>query len=97
MELIDFYNEPPFYFYSLSESSVETKDIYGYTPINSSSSNGLLEIVKYLYETCHADVETKDNFRSTPINYALLNDHLDIVKYVMQMLKLLLKMIILKL
>ena len=50
-----------FYFYSLLGSDAETEDDDGFTPINTASENGHLEVVKYLYETCYADVETKDN------------------------------------
>ena len=52
-ELIEFFNEPLFYSYSLSGSNVEIKDKSGRTSINNASEKGHLEIVKYLYETCH--------------------------------------------
>ena len=37
-------------------SDVETKNEYGFTPINNASYNGHLEVVKYLYEKCHAKI-----------------------------------------
>ena len=60
-EFVECYNEPLFYFTSLSVADVETKDNLKRTPINGASSNGNNEVVQYLYETCHATVETKDN------------------------------------
>ena len=60
---------------------VEMKDKYECTPISIASSNGYLNIVKYLYETCHADVETKDKHGKSPINLASHNGHLDVVMY----------------
>ena len=62
-------------------SDVETKDEYGWTPINNASENGHLEVVKYLYEKCHSDVETKNEYGFTPINRASCNGHLEVVKY----------------
>ena len=80
-EFIEYYNEPLFYFYSLSGSNVETEDKNGRTPLSHASSNGLFEVVKYLYQQCHADVETKDNYGYTPISWASFFGHHEIVKY----------------
>ena len=60
-QCVKYYNEPLFYYYISDGLNIETKDYYGFTPINNASSNGLIEIVKYLYETYHVDVEQKDN------------------------------------
>ena len=62
-------------------ANIETKNKYGFTPINSASYNGRLDVVKHLYEKCHADVETEDKCGRTPINNASLNDHYEVVKY----------------
>ena len=48
------------YLHEECHSDVETKNIYGNTPINNASCYGHLSVVKYLHEECHADVETKD-------------------------------------
>ena len=44
------------------------EDDDGRTPINNASSNGKLEVVKYLYKTCHANVEAKDKMIIYVIN-----------------------------
>ena len=49
--------------------------------MNLASSEGQLEVVKYLYEIYHSDVETKDHNRNTPINNASENGHFEVVKY----------------
>ena len=74
--------KPLFYFYSLSESRADIKNINESISINTASENGLIEVVKYLYETCHADVEIKDNYYGcTPINNASNNTYREVVKY----------------
>ena len=80
-EFIERYNEPLFYFYSLSGSNadIETKDNNGNTPICIASSSGQLEVVKYLVEQCHANVETKDEYVLTPLRITSFNDHLEII------------------
>ena len=80
-EFIDCYNEPLFYFYSLSGSYVKTEAEDYNTPIHNASKHGQLEIVKYLYENWHANIETEDEDGFTPINYASANGHLEVVKY----------------
>ena len=75
------FNEPLFYYYSLSGSNVDERDSDENTPITIASEYGSIEIVKYLYETCQANIETKDIYGCTPINIASYNGHLDIVRY----------------
>ena len=60
---------------------IETKDRKENTPISIASSNGNLDIVKYLYETCHANIETKDKDGNTPISWASYFGYHEIVKY----------------
>ena len=66
---------------------VNTKNLYGKTPINIAACNGNLEIVKYLFGICHANIEIKDNNGNTPINNASGKGNLSIVKYLHKVCK----------
>jgi ankyrin repeat protein len=74
---IEYHNINVFMFLILN--GIGSNDIGGC--LIEASSNGHLEVVKYLYEECHANVEAKNNKGYTPIIYASQNGHLDIVKY----------------
>jgi len=60
-------------------ADVETKDIYGDSPLIYASRYGYLEIVKYLIEECNASVEA-----GAPLIYASIYGHLGIVKYLIE-------------
>ena len=49
-------------------ADIETKDNYGFTPLNNATRNGKLEVVKYLISV-GADIETKNNDGNTPLDY----------------------------
>ena len=61
--------------------NVETKDVFGYTPLHLASSIGNFEIVKYLVEECHCAVNTKSNNGLTPLKLAGDKRHMSIYKY----------------
>ena len=54
-DCLKYYNEPIFYYYVKEcKCDVESKDIWGKTPLHIASMNGCLSIVEYLREECHA-------------------------------------------
>ena len=59
--------------------NIETRDKYGYTPLNITSSKGKLNIVKYLVEQ-GANIETKNMFNWTPLAMSIIHNQYDIIE-----------------
>jgi ankyrin repeat protein len=67
-----------------SKFNVNVSDFNGNTALHMSSSNGFLDVVKYLIEELKVDINSRNKTNSTPISWAALNGQKDVVKYLIE-------------
>ena len=49
-----------------------------------SSSNGFLDVIKYLLEELKVDINSKNKSNSTPLSWTTLNGQKEVIKYLLE-------------